>query len=164
MTLKKKYNRVRKTIIYELVCNITGERYIGSTISYLSQRLCLHRRATSECVSRFIINRNSYTFNILEEFYNRFELSTLLKEQYYMDNTININIKRALTLIRHVRIQYKLWINNNPDKYRNNLNKKNIVRKNEIPTLCACGGKYKENNKYNHFRTKKHIKYLNTLE
>ena len=30
--------------IYEIVCNITGERYIGSTIQTLSQRLAAHRK------------------------------------------------------------------------------------------------------------------------
>ena len=163
MTLKKIYNRVRKTIIYELVCNITGERYIGSTITTLSKRKSIHKRSKG-CVSKTIINRNSYTFNILETFYNRFELSTLLKEQYYMDNTININFKRALTLIRHKRIQYRNWINANPDKNRNNMNNRNIKRKKEIAKICPCGGRYKKRDESTHFKSQKHIKYLSKLK
>ena len=156
MTLKKKYNRVRKTIIYELVCNITGERYIGSTIIIFSKRKDLHKRTTN-CVSRIIINRNSYQFNILEEFYNRFELSTLLKEQYYMDNTTNININRAISLLKHKRIQKKLWS-------RKNKNTILLKRKNQISTLCPCGGSYKKYEKNRHCRTQRHINYLNSLE
>ena len=43
MTLRKVYETVRKVIIYEIVCNITGERYIGSTIRSLDERMSNHK-------------------------------------------------------------------------------------------------------------------------
>ena len=59
MTLRKKYSKIRKCVIYEIVCNITGERYIGSTLNY-SDRKCKHKRdidSKKKCESSKIIKR-----------------------------------------------------------------------------------------------------------
>jgi len=57
----------KKGIIYEIVCNETGERYIGSTTSNLSTRIAHHKIIKKNmCCSKQIINRNNYCYNILE--------------------------------------------------------------------------------------------------
>ena len=80
-------------IIYEIVCNITGERYIGSTKQKLNKRMTSHRdkKRKCKCSSKQIINRGDYQVNILEEGdFNKDE-----REQYYMDSLPNINQRRA---------------------------------------------------------------------
>jgi len=154
MTLKKVYKKVRTAIIYEIICLTNGERYIGSTIQPFCNRLFTHKNNLN-CSSKIIINRNNYKVNKLETFKTRFELAVLLKEQYYINNTININDRRALTLKKQKKIKQK--------NYRKNNSNKDYPSKQFIK--CDCGGNYQTNNhsKNRHFQTKKHKKYLNRI-
>ena len=156
MTLRKKYSKIRKCVIYEIVCNITGERYIGSTIS--KNRLDTHKNKL-DCSSKKIIIRNDYKFNELENFHCRYELSRLLKEQFYLDNTNNINLQNALILKR----KRKAYIKNYKIINKETIKKQNRNLYNEIKTItCLCGGKYKDKNssKKLHLKTLKHKKYI----
>ena len=147
MTLKEVYETVKKVIIYEIVCNITGERYIGSSFRSLNFRLYEHIDKDNTTSSKQIINRGDYTETELEIFYTRFKLARLLKEQYWMDNTENINIKRAYT----------------SKKLRNQLRKKERdKRKLQVSIKCPCGGQYKHSFKAKHFKTKRHMRYIDT--
>jgi hypothetical protein len=81
-------------IIYQIVCNQTGERYIGSTSMGLTKRMSNHRTNNDGCCSKQIIDRGYYTADILEE--TELEGIELLKrEQYYMDTMDCINQKRS---------------------------------------------------------------------
>ena len=185
--LRKKYNKLRKCVIYEIVCNITGERYIGSTNNY-SNRKYRHKKditTKKKCVSSIIILRGNYRFNKLEEITIRFELSLLLKEQYYLDNLENINKKRALTInwiifrkvqnkwlennIKKHKSNGKLWYESNKEKlkikrklYRNN-NKEQIKEKASTKYVCECGKKVRNDSKWRHEKTIIHKKYINRL-
>ena len=136
MTLRNVYETVRKVIIYEIVCNITGERYIGSTIDSLNRRMTVHNSKNKRCSSKIIIQRGDYNVNELESFNTKFELAQLLKEQYWMDNTENINKLRAFTN----RKKYRKIYNNINNKVNNSLRPKQSIK-------CPCGGKYKYSNK-----------------
>jgi hypothetical protein len=161
MTLKKVYKNIRKVIIYEIVCNETGDRYIGSTIKKLNHRILNHCDDKNKCKSIKIINRNNYKVNELEKFNTRFELCVLLKEQYYIDNTININYKRALDLFKKNR---KLYLNNWRNENKTiNKKKRQIIRKNQVSINCNCGGSYKHRNKSKHLQTKRHKKYIDSI-
>ena len=152
MTLRKVYETVRKAIIYEIKCNITGEIYIGSTISSLAERMAKHKNNNNNTTeSKQIINRGDYTENELESFYTRFELARLLKEQYWMDNIENINKRRAFINHKKSVIQS----NNFHNKVNNSLRPKQSIK-------CPCGGKYKYASKVRHFRTIKHRQYIDT--
>lgn len=79
--------------IYCIECNITGEKYIGSTIRKLCQRIACHKTYNS-CVSRHIIDRGNWKYYLLEEVD---ESQRLIREQYYMDITDKcINYQRAI--------------------------------------------------------------------
>ena len=86
-------------IIYEIVCNITGERYIGSTTQKLSHRLHKHtygaksNHPRSNYKSKQIINRGDYQVNILEE-----GDIDMKREQYYIETLENINDRNAFGL------------------------------------------------------------------
>ena len=169
MTLRKVYKKIRKVIIYEIVCNITGERYIGSTILSMNHRLIGHIKKQN-CVSRQIINRGNYEVNELETFNTRFELAKLLKEQYYLDNNTNINnlrafgidIQRQQNSLKKYREGRKEITKKNWSIYyqqnRQILDKKNgEIKRNRISIKCPCGGRYKSHFKNYHFTTKRHI-------
>ena len=54
-------------IIYKIVCNETGECYVGSTKQSLNTRMGSHKcLAKKTCSSRSIIERNNYTSDIIE--------------------------------------------------------------------------------------------------
>lgn len=56
-------------MIYEIVCNQTGERYIGSTFEpTLARRMTCHRKKNGNaCMSKQIIDRDNYYYNLLEK-------------------------------------------------------------------------------------------------
>lgn len=84
--------------IYKIVCNITGEIYVGSTVQTLAQRLTQHRCIcpNSSC-SKQIIERGDYYIVLLESVAcnNRDELR--MKEREWFDKLDCINIKKPFT-------------------------------------------------------------------
>ena len=155
MTLRKVYETVRKVIIYEIVCNITGERYIGSTIRSLDERMSNHKNNQNNCESKQIINRDDYTKNELESFNTKFELAQILKEQYWLDNIENINKRRAFTNEKKYQKKYHY-------EHKEHRRIKDSMRNLKPPIKCPCGGQYKPRNKCQHFRTIKHRLYIDT--
>jgi hypothetical protein len=183
MTLKKVYKKLRTAIIYEIVCLTTGERYIGSTVKPLEKRLKHHeyysfKHPTKQCESKKILLRKNYKCNELERFKTRFKLPVLLKEQYYIDKTENINKMRALDLYKKFSKKYqKKWSKENREhlyKYHKNwsINNEDKIKKHRKKYKtslgkinCDCGGRYRNDNysKNRHFQSIKHKKYLNSL-
>ena len=151
MTLRQKYHKNRKVTIYEIVCLTSSQRYIGSTINYY-KRKGQHKSNRNDCESKNIIKNNNYKFNILEEFYCNYELSKLLKEQYYLDNLENINLQKALTLTKKKKSERR-------KDYRKK-NDINIKLKYKQKYECICGANVVINGKQRHFRSKKHLDYL----
>ena len=83
--------------IYKIVCNITGEVYIGSSTTTLAKRLYHHTKKTNECSSKQIIDRGDYVIVLIEAFpcANRSEL--FQRERYHFDLIPNINKQRPFT-------------------------------------------------------------------
>lgn len=87
--------------IYEIRCNITGERYIGQTMEpTLARRLAGHRSmynrylagATGGCSSFQIIDRGDYQILLLEEIPNSPSRDLLrARERWWIDNTECVN-------------------------------------------------------------------------
>ncbi len=90
--------------IYKIVCKSTGDTYFGSTTQQkLSSRMNTHRKHNSNLLSKIIIQRNNYSYHLVENFScdNHDELRCRL--YYYIDTydcihkpTIN-NIKHSYT-------------------------------------------------------------------
>jgi len=165
MTLRKKYSKIRKCVIYEIVCNITGERYIGSTLNY-RKRKSTHKQKDNTTESKYIILRGNFQFNEIETFNCKYELTRLLKEQYYLDNTNNINKQRAYTSIKkkteYIQNYYK---SNKKDRKSYNMkytknNKEKIKERISSIYICKCGRKIQKGNKTHHEKTKIHKKYI----
>ena len=113
-------------IIYEIVCNITGDRYIGSTNTrYFSNRMSSHthsaRHKLGKYTSEKIIRRGDYQVNKLEtgDFGKE-------REQYYIDTLPNINNYRVIGKDKERNKKKEAdW----RDKHKEQLRKNNIRRK-----------------------------------
>ena len=84
--------------VYKIVCNITGEIYIGSTTQpTLAMRLATHKQHSNSCKSKQIIERGNYIITLIENYpcNNRDELHS--RERYYIDTNCCINKKKPLT-------------------------------------------------------------------
>lgn len=79
--------------IYRIVCNETGEQYIGSTTQSLAQRLACHK-CKQTCKSKQIIERGNYEMVLIEECpcENKEQLGR--RERHYIETMecINANI------------------------------------------------------------------------
>ena len=121
-------------ITYCIVCNITGEKYYGSTVQSLKQRMN-HHRCVLNCVSRQIILRGDYDVYPLHEYET--ELEARLKEGWYIDNKECINERRVCVTDEEKKEYYKVY-----NKKYNQENRETIQKKVKI-----YGVKYREKNK-----------------
>ena len=91
--------------IYGLKCNKTNMLYIGSTKNTISERFKIHKynakHNTGHCVCQEIINNNDYIIYEIEKCEENMRYE---KEQYWIDNTDNINIRRAIMTKKHKSI------------------------------------------------------------
>jgi hypothetical protein len=134
--------------IYKIVCNETGEIYYGSTIQkYLSSRMNEHR-CKKNCVSRQILDRNNYYYELVENYScnNVYELR--LREKWYMLNNdcINKNIPTRIS---------KEWKEDNKDKL--------IEQRRQDITCDKCGCIVKRYEIKRHQRTKKCLSKIEKL-
>lgn len=129
-------------VVYEIVCNITNKRYIGSTLNTLETRIIEHKsslRCDKYCDSHEIIKLNDYNVNVLEYINNIEQKELWKKEQSYMDKLECVNKKRAYRSPEDL----KKW-------------KKEY---NSVIIFCECGGKYRRSDKGRHFKTELHKKF-----
>ena len=81
-------------MIYEIVCNETGERYVGSTFEpTIAKRMVQHRGKTNDCMSKQIIGRGNYSYGLLEktDVTTRDELRMMERKWYDKLDCINKN-------------------------------------------------------------------------
>ena len=81
--------------IYKIVCNITGDIYIGSTTQkYLASRLAGHVRHFKNnlyVTSSKIIKNGSYDIVLLESYPCNNKMELHAKERYYIENNVCVN-------------------------------------------------------------------------
>ena len=167
------------SIIYKLCCkdiNIT-EVYVGSTTNF-NRRKQQHKNNCSNengkkykyNVYQFIRNNRGFeNWDMVEiEKYNCNDKRELHKRERYYIDTLKASLNKMIPT--HTR---KEWLEKNKDilrkkdkeYYEKNKDKreewleKNKDRLKEI-CHCDCGGKYTHPHKSRHFKTKKHLEYL----
>jgi hypothetical protein len=60
----------KQGLIYQIVCNLTDEIYVGSTFEpTVAKRMVGHRSKFNKCTSKQIIQRNNYSYGLLETIY-----------------------------------------------------------------------------------------------
>ena len=160
-------------LVYCIHCNETGENYIGSTTTSLRDRMYRHNEKRTDCSSKQIIDRGNYDVSILEDNIENDILK--VREQFYMDCCDNlVNQVRAYRTeeqkIEQKKITDTQFKKNNPKKVaewnrkwnENNKEKRKEYRRARMSIIitCECGSKFQSQNYTNHFKSKKHQKYL----
>ena len=102
--------------IYQIVCNITGEVYIGSTRQDLEYRLNKHIN-DGNCSSKQIIERGDYTSSIIEDYPCRNENELLWRERFYYDTMECINMVRPIITEEERVLNHKEWYVNNKEHH-----------------------------------------------
>ena len=143
--------------------------YVGSTQNEISKRLLIHRNQNpskngyiQETTTK-LNNNIDFKIKILKNdlFFNKYDL--LYWERIYTELTDNtINKRQCWRTTEEEKLQIKNTKKNCDKNYR----EKNRITLNNLKNIkytCACGGSYNNSNKPRHFRTKKHINYLNKV-
>jgi len=208
--------------IYKIVCNITGEVYIGSTTKTLEERLKKHeyhykewldggRDITSfqiiergdyrielieevscesktelykiegqyqreiECVNKYIAGRTGkeYREDNKEKIKQYYEKNKEKKKEYYEEHKEEIKEYQKEYYKEHkeglkeyqkeYREEHKEEVKERQKKYYEE-HKEEINEKKKEKINCECGVKHRRSDKARHLKSKKHQKYLKSLE
>ena len=104
-------------ITYCIVCNITSEKYYGSSVKTLEKRLSVHKcKKSNTCVSKQIIDRGDYDIYQLGEYET--ELEARLKEKWYIDNKTCINKHRVCLTDEERKEHNKQYYEQNKEQIR----------------------------------------------
>ena len=146
--------------VYKIHCNITGEDYYGSTDRDIEERMEYHRMSPehpAKPVSTSIIERNDWSYEIMEEVDYIIKVELLIRERYYIENypCININIPyRTMEEKRQYNIEYNRERRLNPEYRRPRARK-------TVSIDCECGGRYTDEfSKVKHLKTNKHKRFI----
>ena len=161
-------NKYQRGKIYTIRSPQTDEIYIGSTIDTLSKRFYKHKND----FKRWKTGKYSYvtSYKILEydDCYiellemcpcnNKMELTRKEGELIRANEKCVNKVQPGRTTKEYCQDnreernrRTKEWRTNNPEKQKQYQNQKHN---------CPCGGRYKNNSKARHLKSKKHLKYL----
>jgi hypothetical protein len=163
-------------LVYAIICNETGEQYIGSTTTSLIQRLSVHKAPSQnrECKSRQIIDRNNYYVKVLEDKFDSRE-EMLWRERFYIETEECVN--KGLPISTKEEINAKKALRDKTDKARQEhknyytahaedikqksrewylSNKERVKEYRKTRITCECGKDYGIGDKKKHTNTLKH--------
>ncbi len=120
-------------ITYCIFCNISSERYYGSTIQKLNKRISKHiseAKQDLKCSSKQIIKRGDYEVYIIGEYKTLEEAR--MKEKWYIQNKPCVNMRQVCVTPEERKKQRKKYSQENREE---------ILRKKAVVVVCKyCGG------------------------
>ena len=134
------------------------KHYYGSTTEkYLSSRLAKHNHNNNNdlpCSSKMLYDSIEYKISIdlMEEIEYENKDDLLLLERWWIENNECVNKRIPHRTIEDKRLSTIKCRDKNKDKYNKNRNEK---------IKCECGCIISKSSKYEHIKTKKHIKLMN---
>lgn len=147
-------NKFSKGKVYEIVCNKTGKKYIGSTCEeLLSQRLANHRNCFKRyknekkqgyTTSFIILESDDFYINLLEKVNATCKDELLARERHYINTIECVNKHKPLRKPK--------------EYYKDNIVE--ITSKKSVKHNCECTGKYRNDNKVHHYKSLKHQNYM----
>ena len=147
--------------IYKIYSKIGNVTYYGSTIQTLKKRIYKHieNYKNDGCyTSKLVLCYPDYKFDLVEYYPCNSKKELLKREGYYQKNFECVNKQIAG---RTKKEWYQDNINYNKNYYQNNID---IIKQRRNEKFnCSCGGKYTRTGKSQHKKTKKHIKYIESL-
>ena len=164
MELENKYNN---SIVYKIVCNVTGLVYIGSTTQGIKTRLIKHK-SNYKCylagnfhfITSFkILENNDFYIKKIKSYNFENNDDLLEKESYWIKKYCSVN----KSIPNRTRDEY--YEDNREEikaKDRNRYfeNKIEICAKRSVISLCICGCTYTHNHKARHEKSKMHLKQV----
>jgi len=160
--------------IYKIINDVNNKFYIGSTTQPLYKRINEHRQKHN-CMSKNLgVNLKECSIILIENFEcnNREEL--LRKEREYIEKYRQekkeiVNEKIPIRTKEEIKKIQDEWRINNRTRLLNK--KKDYYEKNKImirenaknKITCECGSFISKSNKSQHIKTKKHIKYMSSI-
>ena len=151
--------------IYKIVSKNTDKCYVGSTCQELKERLRDHKhkfKIDGATTSKHILKFGNYEIVLIENYCceNVEELKT--RERFYIEsmNCVNKNIpgrtkKQYYQDTKEEILEYQ--------KHYHQNNKATILERKKKKYNCQCGGKFTHGNRVSHQKTKKHMKYLESI-
>jgi hypothetical protein len=91
--------------IYAIVCNETGEMYIGSTTKTIEHRLSQHKLVSNSCSSKQIIDRKNYKLQLLESSVYDTKSEILSREKHWIHQSI---IEGGTVINKATPIKYEI--------------------------------------------------------
>jgi len=167
--------------IYKMTCE-TGKVYIGSTVSSLNRRLAQHKTNHNVCVTKDFINPK---IELIESYPCETKPQLLWRERELIEKTDCVNKYKPIRadLEREERAkEYKtLYYQENKERakeyktlyYQENKERAkaySVVYRQENKERinqkfnCECGGKFTNDHKARHLKTKKHQAFVSSVK
>lgn len=147
--------------IYKIVCDTTNKVYYGSTTKkYLSSRLNTHKHAylnnLNSYTSRYVLEGGNYSIILVENYPCNSKDELHQRERYYIENNNCVNrVNPYISNIEKIENKKQVWQN------WYSTNKDILKEKKQQKINCECGGLYTHNHKSTHYKTKKHLDFIN---
>jgi hypothetical protein len=150
--------KLKVGMIYKIIDNTNGNIYIGSTTKTLNRRLSSHKseynrylNGKSKYTTSFeIIKNNDYRIELIKFVIYKDKIELLQRERYYIEKNTCINKKIPLRTDKEYRIDNKERKKESNKQHR------------KIKYTCECGSSISQSAKQRHFRTLKHINFINS--
>jgi len=146
--------RYQKGKIYRIVCNVTGEVYVGSTITTLGERLSKHKTKMT-CCSSEIIQRGNYRIELIEPFPCRNKQELLWRERYYIEQNECINKMPPIVTEEEYKERQRIKCTKYNAAHREELNKYASEK-----IQCECGRAVARGVIAHHRKTKIHLELI----
>jgi len=161
--------------IYKVICSETGRVYVGSTTVTLSRRMTNHRALSNTAMTKDFIDGKIF---LIEDYPCERKEQLLSRERFFIESMDCVNkIIPTRTKKEYRQEKHEQIVTQNKEYYKKNKelilikckdyrekNKETIMEKNKEKFNCECGATITRGNKSHHFKTKKHIKFLHSLQ
>tara|TARA_R110002153_G_scaffold20593_5_gene69762 strand:+ start:274 stop:822 length:549 start_codon:yes stop_codon:yes gene_type:complete len=174
--------------IYKIINDEMPDKvYYGSTCNTFAKRLSSHKtksESSRRCTSKVLFEYGNPQMILVEKYPCNDKLELTQRERFYIENNECINrIVPNRTHKEYYDDNKEMLLSKRKEYYKNNKEKEKQYReankekskqyreKRKIATNlkhstkieCKCGGKYTYSHKPRHMKTKKHLKYIQTL-
>jgi hypothetical protein len=156
--MEEKKEERKEYKIYKIICNETGEIYIGSTSRTLEERLHEHEKSYNKCSSKQIIERDNYYIEKIDLTFDKEE--SLKLERYYIETFKSVNIVVPGRTSEERYIDDKEEIRKKQKDYYEE-NKYEILERLKKTYTCECGLILTKNSKSDHERSETHMYFIN---
>jgi hypothetical protein len=162
--------------IYKITSQMTNKIYIGSTCQSLYMRFNGHKTEikTKNISSSEILQYGDAKIELIEAFPCNSRKELEKREGYYIKENCNIVVNKSVAgrtyaeyyvdKFSEISVKRSEFYKNNKDKILETVTKYRIENRDKIneKIKCECGGKFTRNHRAGHYKTSKHLKFLNS--